>query len=610
MKKSRVLLLFVIVCVLGASTWFIASNDLIGKFFNEDDPDRPPIGEKVDLEEYLRMRIEHMDLLRGFDTAQQDSRTNAILEMEQSERALKRQRCGANLPEDPSWTPLGPAPIPVNSATSYSGRVSAIAVHPTNPNIVYVGTAQGGLYRTLNGGTTWTPLMDSALTIAIGAVAISPSDPTTVFVGTGESTLCGSGCFIGVGLYRITNADTTPVLSGALNKNDANADIFTGRAISEVLVHPTDPNTVFVGTSVGVAGIGGSTQGAILPAVGVYRTTNAMSASPTFTKLSLAGISDRSVTDLVMEPGNPNHIYAGVLGLSAGDGGIYASVNALDASPTFTQVLSTTLTGNPSRIELAATQVLGITTVYAASGEGTGSVYKSVDSSPFTLAVDNNFCNPQCFYDVAIAVDPTDANKVYLGGSPTLPFGRSTNGGTSFANQSNNLHVDTQVITVAPSNPSIVYFGSDGGIWKTMNVSSPTITWTTLNNSTLSATQFTGLSVHPTDRNYSLGGTQDNGTQFLAPDGLEWIRSDGGDGGFSVIDQDSPDTTSVVAYHTYYNQTNTQIGFNRATDTTPPGDPNWGNYLGCGSGGNPTVYLARIRYSFTRRWPAGPQFRI
>jgi hypothetical protein len=581
MKKSRVLLLFLIVCAAGASTWFIASNDLIGRFFNEDDPDRSPTGVEVNFEEYVRARIEHMDLLRGFDTAQQDSRTNAIREMEQSERALERQRRGSDLPEVGSWTPLGPAPIPVGS-TSNSGRTSAIAVHPTNPNIVYVGTAQGGLYRTLNGGTTWTPLMDSALTIAIGAVAISPSNPSTVFVGTGESTLCGSGCFIGVGLYRITNADTTPVLSDALNKNAANADVFTGRAISEVLVHPTDPNTVFVGTSTGVAGIGGTTAGATLPAIGVYRTTNAMSASPTFTKLSLP-ISDRSVTDLVMEPGNPNHIFAGVVGVSGTDGGVYATTNALDASPTFTQVLATTLTGTQSRVELAATQVSEITTVFAASGEGTGSVYKSVDGGPFTLAVDNNFCNPQCFYDIAIAVDPTDANKVYLAGSPTLPFGRSTNGGTSFANSSTGLHVDSQVITVAPSNPSIVYFGSDGGIWKTTNVNATPIAWTSLNNSTFSATQFVGLSLHPTDRNYSLGGTQDNGTEFLAPDGLEWIRSDGGDGGFSVIDQDSLDTTNVVAYHTYFNQTSptNQIGFTRATDTVTPGDPNWVGFHGC-----------------------------
>ncbi len=585
MKKSNVLLLIIISAVLAGSTWFIAANDLIGKFFNESDPDLP-MGAKIDREEYLRMRIEQMDMLRGYDTATQQSRTNAVREMERSEQALKAHLRATDQPEAAAWKPIGPAPIPVNANTSYSGRVSAIAVHPTNPDIAYVGTAQGGLYRTLDGGAHWTPLMDDALTIAIGAVAISPSDPTTIFVGTGESTLCGSGCYIGVGLYRITNADTSPVLSDALNKNDVGADIFTGRAISEVLVHPTDPNIVFVSTSSGVAGIGGTTSGATLPAIGVYRTTNAMDQSPTFTKLSVAGIADRSVTDLVMEPGNPDRIYVGVLGLSGGDGGVYSTGNALDAAPTFTQLLSTSLTGNQSRVELAANKVAGVTTVYAASGQGTGTVYKSVDAAPFTSTAANGFCNPQCFYDIAVAVDPADANRVYIGGSPSMVFGRSTNGGLSFANSGTNLHVDSQVITVAPSNPSIVYFGSDGGIWRTNNVMATPIAWSTLNNSTMSATQFIGLSTHPTDRNYSIGGTQDNGTQFLAPDGVEWIRSDGGDGGFSVIDQSSPNTTDVVAYHTYYNQTNSQIGFARATSTVPPGDLVWDSFYGCGGTAN------------------------
>src|SRR5262249_59047413 len=88
------------------------------------------------------------------------------------------------------WTPLGPAPIPNGQTTgvsqAVSGRVTAIVVHPSNENIVYVGTAQGGLYRSLNGGTTWTALMDDAQSLAIGSIAIDPLDPTTLFVGTGE----------------------------------------------------------------------------------------------------------------------------------------------------------------------------------------------------------------------------------------------------------------------------------------------------------------------------------------------------------------------------------------------------------------------------------------
>ena len=203
---------------------------------------------------------------------------------------------------------------------------------------------------------------------------------------------------------------------------------------------------------------------------------------------------------------------------------------------------------------------------------------------PFTaVAGGGGFCNPQCFYDIAVAVDPNDANKVYLAGSPARVFGRSTDGGATFISfTGSGLHVDSHAITIAPSNTAIVYFGSDGGIWRTTNVNNTPISWNSLNNSTFSATQFMGLALHPIDRNYTLGGTQDNGTEFLAPDGRQWINSDGGDGGFAAIDQTSPNTTNVVAYHTYYNQTNNQIGFSRATTTVPPGDPNWGGLLGCG----------------------------
>ena len=271
---------------------------------------------------------------------------------------------------------------------------------------------------------------------------------------------------------------------------------------------------------------------------------------------------------------------------SGGDGGVYLSTNALDAVPTFTRTQATDDGSNLGRAELAINKVGDVTTVYVASGMGTGSVYKSVDGgATFTLAVDNNFCNPQCFYDIAVAVDPTDANKVYLGGSPTLVFGRSTNGGTSFANSSSGLHVDTQAFALAPSDPNIMYFGSDGGIWRTTNVNSAgAISWQTLNNTSFSATQFMSLALHPLDRHYSLGGTQDNGTEFLAPDGTTWVQSDGGDGGFVVIDKNSPTINNVTAFHTYFNQTNTQIGFSRATTTVANGDPNWGALLGCRNG--------------------------
>ncbi len=586
MKRIALFLLSLAV-LLTTSLWFAGAADLF-KQFNESEPDLPPTS-TLDKEAYLRLRAEHLDLLFGNDTARQDSRAKALDEMKRSEQALAERAVGGEAPEAVTWKPLGPAPIPVNASTSYSGRIGAIAVHPANPDIVYVGAAQGGLYRSLNGGATWTPLMDNELTLAIGAVAISPSNPSTVYVGTGESTQCSSGCFIGVGVYRIDNADTVPVVTGPLNKDAVGNDVFTGRAISEILIHPTDPNTIFVSTTSGIAGIGWNTAGLPVPLRGVYRSTNAAGAAPTFSLLDL-GIFERNVTDMVMEPGDPDRIYVGVVGAISGDGGVYSTTNALSATPAFSQLLATPSTGTNSRVELAANKVGGTTTVIAASGEGGGSVYRSINGAPFSFLIDNNFCSPQCFYDVAVEIDPTDANKVYLGGSPSLVFGRSANGGASFtangASFTAGLHVDTQAIAVAPSNPNIVYFGSDGGMWRTNDVAATPVVWNTLNNSTLSATQFMGITLHPTERNYLLGGTQDNGTQFLAPNGTTWIRSDGGDGGFAVIDKTSPSATNITAYHTYFNSSGSQIGFSRATTTTATGDPVWSGFFGCGGTAN------------------------
>src|SRR5262249_30092930 len=155
----------------------------------------------------------------------------------------------------PHWTPLGPAPVP-NGQTQgrtdpVTGRVTAIAVHPTNPNTVYVGTAQGGVYRSLDGGANWTPLLDGALSLAISAIAIAPSAPATVFVGTGEGNF-SLDSYVGVGVYRIDNAETTATLTGPLNLDGLGNNVFSNAAITKILVHPTDPNTIFVSTVFGV----------------------------------------------------------------------------------------------------------------------------------------------------------------------------------------------------------------------------------------------------------------------------------------------------------------------------------------------------------------------
>jgi photosystem II stability/assembly factor-like uncharacterized protein len=572
-------------------------------------------GVRLNKQDYLRRRGEMIAMLRGFplpEGVSPDARAQAIRQMEQQEAQQRAATKAGRLSPEISgsfWTPIGPAPIPLGQTTGVrnpvSGRVLSIAVHPTNPNIVYVGTAQGGLYRTLNGGTTWTPLMDTAQSLAIGAIAIDPVTPTTIFVGTGEGNLCGD-CFFGVGMYRITNAETAPVLAGPFNSAASNNNAFlaNSRSITKIVVSPTNNNILYVGTSSGIGGSGG-TLGPGTSNRGLFRCDNAQAATPTFTKLNIDGppaTTNHPVRDIEFEPGNPNNLLVGLVDLTAfATSGVYRSTNAADPVPanvTFTRTLVSPAAQQAFNIQVAINKVGATVTAYATLDEldplcgscnalgNFGTVKKSTDggvtwSAELTGA--SGFAGGQGFYDQPVAVDPNNANNVLVGGSgdydaDQTPNKRSIDGGTIWTKTSTGLHPDTHDIVFAPSNPLIVYHGNDGGIFKSTDGGA---TWTSLNTATFNATQFTDISTHPTDPEYMIGGTQDNGTPFRQPDGT-WKLGDFGDGGYSVIDQNATDNITVRAYHTYFNATNSQIGFVRA-DTTAEDDPTgWPTFFGCG----------------------------
>ena len=593
----------------------------------------------IDTEDYLRMRNAHIRRLRGLMDREFSPwrRNGAISDVRAREQQLRQAASQNTAIPDPNfvgpttpqasssllpasllqaWTPLGPAPIPNGQTTgvsqAVSGRVTNIVIHPTNENIVYVGTAQGGVYRTLDGGTSWTALTDDALSLANGAIALDPLDPTTLFVGTGEGNLSADS-FSGVGLYIIKHADSTPQLLGPFNLDTTGNDVFTGRAITRILVDPLDDNVVFVSTTSGIGGIGADSIPSVLlanlPSRGLYRSTNAMSADPRFSKITVqpANGGNRGITDIAFGA-TPNILIAGVNGFSTGgnDGGVWRTTNALDPTPTFTnQVVVGTATAT-IQIRFAVNTVNGVTTMLAATGEnpattpaapGNGSncgapgwVRKSTDGGvtwSLGLIQTSGFCNTQCFYDMSPAMDPTNSNIIYLGGSanadtnPPRATCRSnvltrTLDGTNFTRIDTGLHADTHAVAVAPSNPSVVYFGSDGGVWRSSNQGT---TWQSINTVGFQATQFQSIAVHPSDRNFSIGGTQDNGTNFFQPNAT-WTRADFGDGGFALIDQSAADTTNVTMYHTYFNQTNNLIGFGRVTTTANAQDNGWG-FLGC-----------------------------
>lgn len=613
------------------------------------DPDQPavspspggtPIRQKIDENEYLRLREEHIARLRGIEPGKPfdpNARTRAIKQLENQESLLVATKVHSGrfgivaLDLFPLWTELGPNPIPNGPTTptsAVSGRVTAIEIDPFDSNKVYVGAAQGGVFRSLDGGTTWRPIFDGAQSLAIGALALDAANGR-LYVGTGEANASGDS-YSGAGLYRIDNVNGAATLAGPINPtriyNDGNnlptsSPVFTGRSISKILIVPNDPTTLFVGTAGGGIGLGNDAPfGGTLPPLGLrglYRLT-AVTGPPASAGVTRIGISttgpggcfdtpctgNRNVNDIVFDPGDAtgNTLIAWQNGTSTvGDGGIWRSTNAMSGTPTFTQSLITTAsTSGNGRGSLAIyKQGTSPAVVYAASGEpSSGTSCIRVTSGAMRVSTDGGvtfgaklsgsggFCDGQCFYNIGLAVNPGPSTAqgddiIYLGGNVASVdncerlAAKSTDGGATFSD-TGGPHADTHAIRIAPSNSSIIYRGDDGGIWKSTNAGA---TWSSLNNATFRATQFQSLALHPTDPNFSIGGTQDNGTNQLLPTSL-WNRIDFGDGGFAAIDQNAADTSNVVMYHTYFNQTNRIIGYASVDTVAAATDNNWPFY-GC-----------------------------
>ena len=558
---------------------------------------------RIDKETYLRLRNQHTSLLRGIDEdgklVDPEWRASALRRMEQQERM--------NSPElsPTTWTEIGPFNLPNGqtqqfpATTPVNGRVTAVVVDPTNSNKVYVGAAQGGVWRSTNGGTTWTAIFDSAQSLAIGALALAPSNPSILYVGTGEPNN-SADCFFGVGVYRIDNADTTANLTGPINPlittgsggGAITTNCFTGRAISQILVNPTDPASIYVSTGTGVSGAGGNALSNLVPPLGlrgVYRSTNATAAaaSVTFTKLivntdgsldSGPATGNTSIFDMVLEPGNSNNLLVTTSGTTLG-GAVYRSTNALAATPTFTQTLFPGFNGLV--MKLAINKVGAVVTVYCSTNEPSGvagcssigqsgRLRKSTDGGvtwSATLAAAEGYCGGQCSYDNPVGVDPNNANIVYIGGNArgtcSDVLKKSTDGGTTFTRDDTGLHADAHALAFDPLTvPTTVWFGNDGGIWKRQDAVAGTA-WSTRNLGTLGMIQFVSLAVHPTNQFFTIGGTQDNGTEAQTVSSGNWISAEGGDGGFALIDQSATDTVNTTMYHTFFNQTNNFIGFDR-----------------------------------------------
>lgn len=416
------------------------------------------------------------------------------------------------------WELVGPAPLLEEYQTedengniirtSASGRVSAIAIPPNNSNTLYVATASGGLWKSTDAGANFQPLTNSRPEFSFESLAIDPQNPNTIYAGTGHFN-----GYYGTGLLKSTDGGATWTVLGKAT--------FGALMLTEVLVHPTNSNTLFVS----VANLTQAESIDVLPPgqpqLGVYRSTD---GGQNWNRVLDCNPCSAGITAMVMDATNAQQptLYAASQGV-----GLYKST---DGGTTWNKVATLdTAIGRQDygRVSLAVGAGAGAQTVLVGIAATTrnnlgGRVYKTTDGGQTwqELVQAQGYCTGQCFHDNVVAINPANANQIMLGG---IDFFISNDGGTTINNviQGAGLHVDQHVITFDPNNPAIAWIGNDGGVFKLQGG-----TFTAMNNG-LATMQYLGIGIHPTE-NRALGGMQDNSQSLF--DGQRWLGFDRADG--------------------------------------------------------------------------------
>lgn len=405
-----------------------------------------------------------------------------------------------------NWTLIGPTTsIPIGGG---AGRLNAVRFDPNNNNNIFVCSPAGGLWRSTDGGATWSTNTDKlAQVIGCTDIAIDPSNTQVMYLATGDGD--GSDTY-SVGILKTTDGGNTWGPTG-LSYFTANT-----RMISKILIDPTNTSTLIVATS-----------------AGIYRSTD---GGVTFTNVQTGGFKD-----MEFKPGDPNTLYA--CGTE-----FFRSTNN---GQTWTKVTSAfTPAVNLSRLAIAVSPadpnyvyVLG---AKAATDYGFEGLYRSTNSGTTFTKLSTTPSNimgwqssgtdqgGQGWYDIAIAVSPTNINEVVCGG---VNIWKSTNGGTSFSiighwTGSGAPYVHADIHDLVYTSSSTLFSANDGGLFRTQNNGS---TWTDLSDG-LQIAQMYGFGQSTTNANLLLQGWQDNGTNRY--NGV-WEEVMGGDGMLCFIDRNN-----------------------------------------------------------------------
>lgn len=424
-------------------------------------------------------------------------------------------------------SPLADLPFRNLGPAVTSGRVGDIAVDPRKPDTWYVAVASGGVWKTVNAGTTWTPIFDKETSFSIGCVTVDPHDSNVIWAGTGENNSQRSVAY-GDGIYRS--------LDGGLHWE--NLGLKTSEHIAKIVVDPRNSQVVYVAAQGPLWKEGGER--------GLYKT---MDGGRSW-KAVLTVDAHTGVTDLVLDPRNPEVLYAAtyqrrrhVWGML--DGGPGCGIQkSLDGGQTWTRLKEGLPKDDMGRIGLAIPEGEP-DTVYATieAANKAGGFFRSTNGGQ-TWERRNEIVSGAAQYYQELFCDPKDPKRVY---SMDTWMQVTEDGGKTWRRVGEtSKHVDNHALWIDPANTDHLVSGCDGGVYESRDRGA---TWAFKAN--LPVIQYYRVTVDNSRPFYNVyGGTQDNYSMggpsrtrnLHGSTAMDWFMTQGGDGFYSQVDPDDPNT--------------------------------------------------------------------
>ncbi|MEK6287531.1 MAG: hypothetical protein AABO57_17445 [Acidobacteriota bacterium] len=432
-----------------------------------------------------------------------------------------------------SWRAIGPSPTVsawYNAWGLTSGRVNAVGVSPANSQLVLIGSSTGGIWRSTDGGSSFVPVSDDQVDLAVGSLAFSKSNPSIVYAGMGDTKLG----YLGSGVLKSTDAGATWIRL-------SNKSLPSPGTIAKLEIDPVNPNRVYLAQYSKVSADK-------ITASGVYISSD---GGVTWTR-ALAG----AARDVTIDPANSQTIYAGLSRIDKDVDPAFGLYRSTDAGNTWASIFTAQYELTKRRDIRVAVSPADPHSIYVYFGGFVGTnpeAHLRVSTDAGASWSERNLATidiAQLGYNTYLVADPRDALTIYIGSRDVY---RSTDGGDSWRNLTLNFydggagifeyapggsktHADQHALGFSPAGGNEFYLGNDGGVSKTTDGGE---TFQAL-NSTLTLTQFVGITLHPTNPAITYGGTQDNGTQQRSGDSTSWSEISSGDGGHSVIDPLDP----------------------------------------------------------------------